>query len=94
MTSKHSYFCFQIIFVPFCYGNLSAMRERRGLEDTVIGVGVCHHQGVGWKGDSISVVDGNDQFKDMMPVHWNRLVKRPECVDRVEIYTKNELRVK
>ena len=29
-----------------------------------------------------------------MPVHWKRLVERPKCVDRVEIYMNDYLRVK
>ena len=62
----------------------SEMRQGKWIEDTPIGV--CHRQGVGWNGGSASVVDGNDKFEDVMPVYWNRLVERPECVDRVEIY--------
>ena len=33
-------------------------REGRGLEDTV--VGPCHREGVGWRGNSITLVDEPD----------------------------------
>ena len=53
----------------------------------------CHGQGVGWKSNPV-VVDEDDMFKDKMIVHWARLVDRPACVDMLEIYVNDELRVR
>ena len=32
-------------------------------------------------------------FKDVMPVHWTRLVERPQCVDRIEIFMNEDPQV-
>ena len=72
--------------------NMSQLREGKWLED--LPGQDCDREGVGWRGDIATVVDGNGIFKNSMTVYWNRLVDRPECVDRVEIYMHDLLKVK
>ena len=79
--SVHLFFWLLFLHSPGCHGNT---RERRGVEDTFIGP--CHREGVGWRGQSTKVVDRSDMFKYAMPVHWTRLVDRPDCVDKIEIF--------
>ena len=91
-SKKHSQHCYSWLLVLHSLGCHGDAREGRGLEDTV--VGPCHREGVGWRGKSITLVDEPDMFEDMMTVHWTRLVERPDCVDKIEIYMNDILRKK
>ena len=46
--------------------------------------GSCQENGLGWKGRSRDFYPEKDQFF----TKWTDLFLRPECIDRIEVYTK------
>ena len=89
--NKHFLFTLSLLLFLHSTGCHGSARMGQGLEETF--VGPCHSEGVGWKEQSITLVDRNDMFKDMIPVHWTRLVERPSCVDRIEIFIDENRKV-